>query len=119
MSTHKYDDNAWERDLQKEFICQHHIPSEKNLIKESEALFAYITESDQKKLMSVSSNYLKFARAKRKELYPPNHPANRIIEIGIKAEKPRRNFYLVNGKTIMIVLSLNMLQKNMRTSMME
>lgn len=80
VSTHKYDDNAWERDLQKEFICQHHIPSEKNLIKESEALFAYITESDQKKLMSVSSNYLKFARAKRKELYPPNHPANRIIE---------------------------------------
>ena len=50
------------------------------MIKESEALFAYITESDQKKLMSVSSNYLKFARAKRKELYPPNHPANRIIE---------------------------------------
>lgn len=27
VSTHKYDDNAWERDLQKEFICQHHIPS--------------------------------------------------------------------------------------------
>lgn len=80
VSTHKYDDNAWERDLQKEFICQHHIPSEKNLIKESEALFAYITESDQNKLMSISSNYLKFARAKRKELYPPNHPANRIIE---------------------------------------
>ena len=80
VSVHKYDDDAWERDLQKEFICQHHIPSEKNLIKESEALFAYITESDQKKLMSVSSNYLKFARVKRKELYPPNYPANRIIE---------------------------------------
>lgn len=80
VSAHKYDDDAWERDLQKEFICQHHIPSEKNLIKESEALFAYITESDQKKLMSVSSNYLKFARVKRKELYPPNYPANRIIE---------------------------------------
>ena len=80
MSAHKNDDDAWERDLQKEFICHHHIPSEKNLIKESKALFAYITESDQKKLMSVSSNYLKFARAKRKELYPPNHPSNRIIE---------------------------------------
>lgn len=80
VNIHKYDDDAWERDLQKEFICHHHIPSEKNLIKESEALFAYITESDQKKVMSVSSNYLKFARTKRKELYPPNHPANRIIE---------------------------------------
>ena len=56
VSAHKNDDDAWERDLQKEFICHHHIPSEKNLIKESKALFAYITESDQKKLMSVSSN---------------------------------------------------------------
>ena len=37
-------------------------------IKASEALFAYVTESDQKKVKSVSSNYLKFARAKRKEL---------------------------------------------------
>ena len=80
VNTHKYDDDAWNRDLEKEFICYHHIPSEKNLIKASEALFAYITESDAKKVMSISSNYLKFARARRKELYPTNHPANRIIE---------------------------------------
>ena len=80
VNTHKYDDDAWNRDLQKEFICQHHIPSEKKLIKASEALFAYITESDQKKVISISSNYLKFARARRKELYPPNHSGNRIIE---------------------------------------
>lgn len=26
------------------------------------------------------ANYLKYARSKRKQLYPPNHPANRIIE---------------------------------------
>ncbi|MCQ5373302.1 hypothetical protein NE540_24330, partial [Phocaeicola vulgatus] len=58
----------------------HHIPSEKKLIKESKAFFAYITDSDQKKLMSVSSKYLKFARAKSKEVYPPNHPSNRIFE---------------------------------------
>lgn len=76
VNTHKYDDDAWNRNLEKEFICYHHIPSEKNLIKASEALFAYITESDAKKVMSISSNYLKFARARRKELYPTNHPAN-------------------------------------------
>lgn len=78
--THEYDDDAWERDLKREFICRYHISSEKKWIKASEALFAYVTESDQKKVKSVSSNYLKFARGKRKELYPPNHPTNRIIE---------------------------------------
>ena len=101
VSTHKYDDNAWERDLQKEFICQHHIPSEKNLIKESEALFAYITESDQKKLMSVSSNYLKFARARRKELYPTNHPANRIIEdTFLDAFQAENVYFTVDGQIL-------------------
>lgn len=46
VNMHKYDDDAWARDLQKEFICHHHIPLEKELIKVSEALFSYITESD-------------------------------------------------------------------------
>ena len=77
---HEYDDDAWERDLKREFICRYHISSEKKWIKASEALFAYITESDKKKVNSVSLNYLKFARSKRRELYPPNHPSNRIIE---------------------------------------
>lgn len=77
---HEYDDDAWERDLKKEFICRYHISSEKKWIKTSEALFAYITECDKKKVNSVSLNYLKFARSKRRELYPPNHPSNRIIE---------------------------------------
>lgn len=77
---HEYDDDAWERDLKREFICRYHISSEKKWIKASEALFAYITECDKKKVNSVSLNYLKFVRAKRKELYSPNHPSNRIIE---------------------------------------
>jgi hypothetical protein len=77
---HEYDDDAWERDLKREFICRYHISSEKKWIKTSEALFAYITECDKKKVNSVSLNYLKFARSKRRELYPPNHPSNRIIE---------------------------------------
>ncbi len=77
---HESDDDAWERDFKKEFVCRYHIPHEKKQIKASKAIFAYITESDQKKIISITINYLKFARAKRKELYPPKHPANRIIE---------------------------------------
>ena len=77
---HECDDDAWERDLKKEFVCRHHVPTEKKWIKASEALFLYITESDQRKVKSIMANYLKYARSKRKQLYPPNHPANRIIE---------------------------------------
>lgn len=77
---HEGDEDAWKRNLKKEFVCHHHILNEKKCIKSSEALFAYVTESDQKKIKSITDNYLKFARAKRKELYPPNHPANRMIE---------------------------------------
>ena len=77
---HECDDNAWERDLKKEFVCRHHVPTEKKWLKASEALFPYITESDQKRVKSIMANYLKYARSKRKQLYPPNHPANRIIE---------------------------------------
>lgn len=77
---HECDDDAWERDFKKEFVCRHHVPTEKKWIKASEALFPYITESDQKKVKSIMDNYLKYARSKRKQLYPPNHPANRIIE---------------------------------------
>lgn len=77
---HECDDDAWERDFKKEFVCRHHVPTEKKWIKASEALFLYITESDQKKVKSIMANYLKYARSKRKQLYPPNHPTNRIIE---------------------------------------
>lgn len=67
---HECDDDAWDRDFKKEFVCRYHIPCEKKQIKASEALFAYITESDQKKVKSITENYLKFARTKRKKLYP-------------------------------------------------
>ena len=39
---HECDDNAWERDLKKEFVCRHHVPTEKKWLKASEALFSYI-----------------------------------------------------------------------------
>ena len=77
---HECDEDAWERDFKKEFVCRHHIPTEKKWIKASEALFPYITENDRKKVRSIMDNYLKYARSKRKQLYPPTHPAKRIIE---------------------------------------
>lgn len=67
---HECDDDAWERDLKKEFVCRHHVPTEKKRLKVSEALFPYITESDQKKVKSIMANYLKYANSKRIELYP-------------------------------------------------
>ncbi len=78
--SHECDDDAWSRDLKKEFVCKYHISNEKKCIKESEALLSGLSDSIQKKAKSVVANYLKYVRAKRKELYPINHPANRIIE---------------------------------------
>lgn len=80
IKVHENDDNAWERDLKKEFTCGYHIPLEKQCIKVSDALFAYVTENDKKKVKNLSLNYLKFARAKCKKLYTANYPANRILE---------------------------------------
>lgn len=31
--THDYDDDAWKRDLEREFICRYHIPLEKKGLK--------------------------------------------------------------------------------------
>lgn len=67
---HECDDDAWERDLKKEFVCSHHVPTEKKWIKASEALFPYITENDKKKVKSIMANYLKYANSKRIDLYP-------------------------------------------------
>lgn len=78
--SHECDDDAWGRDLKKEFVCKYHISNEKKCIKESEALLSSLSDSIQKKAQNVIANYLKYVRAKRKELYPIHHPANRIIE---------------------------------------
>ena len=77
---HEFDDDAWKRDMKKEFVCRYHIPNEKNKIKESQSILSDLSENLQKKAKSISTNYLKYARAKRKEFFSSNHPANRIIE---------------------------------------
>ena len=77
---HECDDDAWRRDLKKEFVCHFHPYNEKKCMKEYEPLLERMTESDKTKAKNIVNNYLKYARSKRKELYPINHPANRIIE---------------------------------------
>ena len=69
---HENDDDAWERDLKEEFIKSEHIVKEKRRIKNSEAVFEYLTEADIKQVQSISSSYLKFVRRKRRDLYPPH-----------------------------------------------
>ena len=76
---HENDADAWKRDLEHEFVCNYHIYDEKVLIKASESLFAYVTESDQEDIKSIMDNYLAFARSQCKKLYP-NYPADRILE---------------------------------------
>lgn len=74
---HEYDDDAWERDLKKEFVTRKHLSVERKLMKESEAIYAYLTEADVKRITGLTTNYLKFARKKRKELYPPQYTKGR------------------------------------------
>lgn len=74
--THEQDHDAWKRDLKKEFVCQYHIPAENKYMKASEALFAFITESDQKIVKSIMENYLEYANSKRIELYPEEETHN-------------------------------------------
>lgn len=80
VKQHEGDDDAWERDLKKEFTLRKHIPSEKDDIKISENIFEYLTDDDNKKVKRVAENYLKYARAKRKKLCLPKYPNNRLIE---------------------------------------
>ncbi len=77
---HENDDDAWNRDLKKEFALRYHIPTEKKAIHSSEAIFEFLTEEDVKKVRNITKNYLQFIRFKRKVLYPPQYSSNRVIE---------------------------------------
>lgn len=77
---HEYDDDAWKRDLKREFVERKHLSAEHKAIRTSEAIFPYLTENDVNRIQSITGNYLRFARKKRKELYPPNYPQNKVLE---------------------------------------
>lgn len=77
---HESEPDAWNRNLYLEFASKTHIREEKLLIKQSEAIFAFLTESDIQRIILITTNYLKFARAKRKEAIPTHYAPERIIE---------------------------------------
>lgn len=77
---HENDNDAWNRDLKKEFALRYHMPTEKKAIRSSEAIFEFLTEEDVQKIGNITKNYLQFIRFKRKMLYPPQYPSNRVIE---------------------------------------
>lgn len=58
------DPSSWRCDLEREFYTRHIIPSEKHLIKQSEALFEYITTEDQHIVRKVTNEYLCFLKDK-------------------------------------------------------
>jgi hypothetical protein len=77
---HENDNDAWNRDLKKEFALRYHIPTEKKAIHSSQAIFEFLTEEDVLKIRNITKNYLQFIRFKCKILYPPQYPSNRVIE---------------------------------------
>ena len=62
--------SSWRSDLECDFYMHHIIPSEQRLIKQSEALFEYITPDDQQLVRDVMKEYILYLQAKR-ETYMP------------------------------------------------
>lgn len=79
-SLHEQDDDAWTRDLEKEFIIRHCTKQEKDLIKRSTPLLQYLSDLDVEKIKSISTQYLSFARSKRKELIVNSYPPEKRIQ---------------------------------------
>jgi hypothetical protein len=81
VKAHECDDDAWERDLRREFVCREHIPAEKKLIKATiETVASPGMEKERTRMECISKNYLKFARKKIKTLYPPKYPQGRTLQ---------------------------------------
>lgn len=79
-SLHEQDDDAWTRDLEKEFILRHCTKQEKGLIKRSTPLLQYLSDLDVEKIKSISTQYLSFARSKRNELIVNSYPPEKRIQ---------------------------------------
>lgn len=77
---HENDNDAWNRDLKKEFALRYHIPTEKKAIHSSKAIFDFLPEEDIQKIENITKNYLQFIRFKRKILCLPQYPSNRVLE---------------------------------------
>ncbi len=64
---HRDDPDAWDWDWDYEFYAKTIIPHEMKFNKESEALFAYISDDDVKLVRSVMVNYIKYLKKCRSD----------------------------------------------------
>lgn len=62
--------SSWRSNLERDFYVHHIIPSEKRLIKQSEALFEYITPDDQQLVRDVMKEYILYLQEKRNSYLP-------------------------------------------------
>ena len=68
---HEQSPSSWRSDMERDFYTHHIIPSEKKLIKQSEALFEYITPDDQQLVRDVMKEYILYLQDKRDAYRPP------------------------------------------------
>lgn len=62
--------SSWRSDLERDFFVHHIIPNEKSLIKQSEAIFEYITPDDRQLVRDVMKEYILFLQEKRSVYLP-------------------------------------------------
>lgn len=74
---HGADVDAWDRDLQKEFVCEQHIKAEFWRIKRSLAVVP--PSADTTEIENLAKNYLRFACKKKRELYAPVYPSHQQL----------------------------------------
>lgn len=68
---HEQDPSSWRSDLERDFYLHHIIPSERRLIKQSEALFEYISPDDQQLVRDVMKEYILYLQDKRDTYQSP------------------------------------------------
>ena len=73
--------SSWRSDLERDFYVHHIIPSERKLIKQSEALFEYITPEDQQLVRDVMKEYLMFLQEVRKTYMPPATNTKSVVSV--------------------------------------
>ncbi len=68
---HEQTPSCWRSDFERDFYTHHIIPSERRLIKQSEALFEYITPDDRQLVRDVMREYILYLQQIRDTYQPP------------------------------------------------
>lgn len=67
---HEQTPSCWRSDFERDFYTHHIIPSERRLIKQSEALFEYITPDDRQLVRDVMKEYILYLQNIQKKYMP-------------------------------------------------